>query len=107
MRIAVGSGNPVKRDATARVFPDATVVAESVPSGVAEQPFGHDETRTGAQNRAAAALRERGSCGGAERRCKATGRDTSAARKAIMTELEIKSRNFSTQFQKMFRTSLT
>jgi inosine/xanthosine triphosphatase len=56
MRIAVGSGNPVKRDAAARVFPAATVTAEPVPSGVAEQPTGHDETRTGAENRAAASL---------------------------------------------------
>jgi len=46
----------VKRDATVRVFPDATVVAEPVPSGVPEQPVGHDETRTGAQHRADAAL---------------------------------------------------
>ncbi|QIB73412.1 inosine/xanthosine triphosphatase [Halogeometricum borinquense] len=56
MRVAVGSGNPVKRDATARVFSEASVVAEPVPSGVAEQPTGHDETRTGAENRAAACL---------------------------------------------------
>jgi len=57
MRIAVGSGNPVKRDATARVFPASTVVTEPVPSGVAEQPMGHNETRRGARNRAIAALR--------------------------------------------------
>jgi len=57
MRIAVGSGNPVKRDATARVFPASTVVTDPVPSGVAEQPMGHDETRRGARNRAIAALR--------------------------------------------------
>ncbi|MDQ2053400.1 inosine/xanthosine triphosphatase [Halobellus sp. H-GB7] len=56
MYVAVGSGNPVKRDATARVFPGATVVAEAVPSGVSEQPIGHDETRAGAQNRAEAVL---------------------------------------------------
>ncbi|MFB6089579.1 MAG: inosine/xanthosine triphosphatase, partial [Halobellus sp.] len=56
MRIGVGSGNPVKRDATARVFPDATVVAEPVPSGVSEQPTGRAETRRGAGNRAAAVL---------------------------------------------------
>ena len=56
MRIAVGSGNPVKRDATVRVFPEATVTAEPVPSGVAEQPTGHAETRTGAENRAVACL---------------------------------------------------
>ncbi|RLM59500.1 DUF84 family protein [Halobellus sp. Atlit-31R] len=56
MYVAVGSGNPVKRDATARVFAGATVVAEAVPSGVAEQPVGHVETRQGARNRAEAAL---------------------------------------------------
>jgi inosine/xanthosine triphosphatase len=56
MRVAVGSGNPVKRDAVARVLGDATVEAEPVPSGVAEQPTGHAETRTGAENRALAAL---------------------------------------------------
>jgi inosine/xanthosine triphosphatase len=57
MQIAVGSGNPVKRDATDRVFPDASVVAEAVPSGVSEQPIGRDETRRGARNRAERALR--------------------------------------------------
>ncbi|MFD1597416.1 inosine/xanthosine triphosphatase [Halobellus rarus] len=56
MRIAVGSGNPVKREATVRVFPDDEVVAEPVSSGVSEQPMGHEETRQGARNRAAAAL---------------------------------------------------
>ncbi|SFR38163.1 inosine/xanthosine triphosphatase [Halogeometricum limi] len=56
MRIAVGSGNPVKRDATERVFDSAAVVAEPVSSGVSEQPTGHDETRTGAENRALACL---------------------------------------------------
>ncbi|WP_336022237.1 inosine/xanthosine triphosphatase [Halobellus salinisoli] len=56
MQIAVGSGNPVKREATARVFAESTVIAESVPSGVAEQPMGHEETKTGARNRADAAL---------------------------------------------------
>jgi len=56
MRIAVGSGNPVKRDATVRVFPDDDVFAEPVPSGVGEQPMGREETRRGARNRAEAAL---------------------------------------------------
>jgi inosine/xanthosine triphosphatase len=56
MRVAVGSGNPVKREATARVLAAATVVVEPVPSGVSEQPVGHGETRTGAENRARAAL---------------------------------------------------
>jgi len=57
MRVAVGSGNPVKRDATRRIFPDATVVAEPVPSGVSEQPIGCVETRRGARHRAERALR--------------------------------------------------
>jgi inosine/xanthosine triphosphatase len=56
MHVAVGSGNPVKRDATARVFDDATVEARVVDSGVNEQPFGHAETRRGAVTRAHRAL---------------------------------------------------
>ena len=62
--VAVGSGNPVKRDATETAltdstaddrFVDATVVCEPVDSGVPEQPRGHDETRRGAVRRAVAA----------------------------------------------------
>ncbi len=56
MRIAVGSGNPVKRDATGRVFDAAMVEARVVDSGVSEQPFGHVETRRGAVTRARRAL---------------------------------------------------
>jgi inosine/xanthosine triphosphatase len=56
MRVAVGSGNPVKRDATTRILPDAEVVAEPVPSGVSEQPIGREETRRGARIRAERAL---------------------------------------------------
>jgi inosine/xanthosine triphosphatase len=71
MRVAVGSGNPVKREATARVLGefdgrdpsggrrslgDVTVESVPVPSGVAEQPVGNAETRAGAENRAAAAF---------------------------------------------------
>lgn len=57
MRAAVGSGNPVKRDATERALGrDAAVESESVSSGVSEQPTGIAETRTGAENRAVAAL---------------------------------------------------
>lgn len=81
MRVGVGSGNPVKRDATDRVLgamrPDsggagggdggddgrgeraaADHVVEAVPvdSGVSEQPVGHAETVTGARNRARAVL---------------------------------------------------
>lgn len=56
MRVAVGSGNPVKRDAVAAALPDATVEPVSVESGVAEQPWGDDETVEGARNRAERAL---------------------------------------------------
>ncbi|MXR41221.1 inosine/xanthosine triphosphatase [Halobaculum sp. WSA2] len=63
MRIGVGSGNPVKREATERAVTgedgfgdDAVVEACPVPSGVSEQPSGHDETRAGAVNRANAVL---------------------------------------------------
>ncbi|WP_435063073.1 DUF84 family protein [Halobaculum sp. EA56] len=62
MRIGVGSGNPVKREATARAIDgaggpdDAVVEACPVPSGVSEQPRGTLETRTGAVNRAEAVL---------------------------------------------------
>jgi len=55
MRIAVGSENPVKVAATEAAIgdlPGATVDAVAVESGVAEQPTGLDETRTGARNRA-------------------------------------------------------
>ncbi len=56
MRVAVGSGNPVKRDAVAAALPEATVEAVSVESGVPEQPWGDDETVEGARNRAERAL---------------------------------------------------
>lgn len=58
MRIAVGSENPVKKSATEQALGrrfDARVVAVAVDSGVPEQPTGHEETRTGAANRATAA----------------------------------------------------
>lgn len=57
MRVAVGSGNPVKRDATARALP-ASAVVDSIPvdSGVAEQPWGETETILGAATRARRAL---------------------------------------------------
>jgi inosine/xanthosine triphosphatase len=65
MRIGVGSGNPVKREATERAVAgadsfgdDAVVDTCPVPSGIPEQPFGHAETRTGAVNRADAVLDE-------------------------------------------------
>lgn len=56
MRIAVGSGNPVKRDAVQEALPEATVESVSVESGVSEQPWGDDETIQGARNRAERAL---------------------------------------------------
>lgn len=53
MKIVVGSGNPVKREATLEAISgDPTVELVSVGSGVSEQPTGHDETRRGAENRA-------------------------------------------------------
>jgi inosine/xanthosine triphosphatase len=60
MRIAVGSGNPVKRRAVERAVTSTVrnpeVVAESVDSGVSEQPYGQTETITGAETRAQNAL---------------------------------------------------
>ena len=59
-RVAVGSTNPVKVRAAAQIFgplfPDAEVCGIDVPSGVAAQPVGEEETRQGAINRARAAL---------------------------------------------------
>jgi inosine/xanthosine triphosphatase len=57
--IAVGSMNPVKIGATrailAKVYPAARIDGVSVPSSVADQPFGDDETIRGAIARATAA----------------------------------------------------
>jgi len=58
MRVAVGSGNPVKRDAVDDALADATVDAVGVAGGVPEQPWGDDETIEGAGNRAERALAE-------------------------------------------------
>ena len=59
MRVAIGSTNPVKCNAVRAVlsplFPGASFVTVDVPSGVAAQPWGDVETRTGAHNRARAA----------------------------------------------------
>ena len=55
MHIAVGSGNPVKREAVATAV-EATVEAVAVASGVSEQPFGLAETIEGAETRAENAL---------------------------------------------------
>ena len=59
MRVAVGSTNPVKRDATAAAFSSiagADVEPVDVASGVTEQPTGHEETIAGAETRAHRAL---------------------------------------------------
>ncbi|HEY85262.1 MAG TPA: inosine/xanthosine triphosphatase [Chloroflexi bacterium] len=60
--IAVASKNPVKIAAAkvilARAFPDARFVSAAVSSGVREQPWGDEETRRGALNRARAVLKE-------------------------------------------------
>lgn len=59
MRVAVGSTNPVKIEAAravfARIDPDVEIISRAVKSGVPEQPWGSEETRTGAVNRARAA----------------------------------------------------
>ena len=64
MQIAIGSTNPVKCSATRAVlkplYPAAAFVPVEVPSGVSSQPWGDVETRTGALNRARAALCETG-----------------------------------------------
>ncbi len=64
MRIAIGSTNPVKCSATRAVlmplFPEAEFACLDVPSGVSVQPWGDVETRTGAFNRARAALEQTG-----------------------------------------------
>lgn len=58
MRVAVGSGNPVKLRATERALPDpgATVESVAVESGVPDQPRGQAETVEGAENRAGRAV---------------------------------------------------
>lgn len=58
MHVAVGSDNPVKRDAVAEALAGhgidtpLDIEAVAVDSGVPEQPRGHDETVAGAQTRA-------------------------------------------------------
>ena len=63
MKVVVGSQNPVKiaaaRAVLHRVFNnDVKVLALDVESGVPDQPWGDDETRRGAINRARAVLRQ-------------------------------------------------
>ena len=58
-RVAVGSGNPVKLAAVRAVLGRASaallIEPVTVPSGVADQPFGDEATIRGARNRARAA----------------------------------------------------
>ncbi len=62
MRIAIGSANAIKCQAVKAVlkplYPRAEFVSVEVPSGVPAQPFGDEQTRAGALNRARAALRQ-------------------------------------------------
>src|SRR5947209_934072 len=59
-RAAVGSTNPAKLEAVhralGRLAPGCTVEGVHVPTGVAAQPVGDDETRHGARTRAQSAL---------------------------------------------------
>jgi non-canonical (house-cleaning) NTP pyrophosphatase len=73
MEVGVGSGNPVKRRAVESIlndgtggFPEATVRAVPVASGVSEQPFGQEEALRGAETRARNVLRADGSDGSEE-----------------------------------------
>lgn len=63
--IAVGSTNPVKiasvRMVITRAFPGAEIIGLAIDPGVSEQPWGDQETRRGALNRAQAVLAAAGS----------------------------------------------
>jgi inosine/xanthosine triphosphatase len=67
MKVVVGSTNPVKIAAARAVFSllDSAVEVVSLPaaSGVSNQPWGDEEARRGALNRARAALSEGGDFG--------------------------------------------
>jgi inosine/xanthosine triphosphatase len=62
MKIIVGSTNPIKIDAARQIFARMDSAAQidgvEVDSGVSHQPWGDEETRTGAVNRASAAMRK-------------------------------------------------
>ncbi|MGC9356254.1 MAG: inosine/xanthosine triphosphatase [Anaerolineae bacterium] len=66
MRVVVGSTNPVKIEAAKTVLgrvlgpADVQVEAVAVGSGVSPQPWGDEETRRGALNRAEAVLQRTG-----------------------------------------------
>ncbi|GAB4530548.1 MAG: inosine/xanthosine triphosphatase [Anaerolineae bacterium] len=63
--IAVGSTNPVKiaavRTVITRVLPQAKLIGLDIDSGISEQPWGDEETRRGAFNRARSVLAATGS----------------------------------------------
>lgn len=54
-QVALGSTNPVKERAAEKALPDVALRSVDVEPGVSEQPVGHAETRSGAENRASAA----------------------------------------------------
>lgn len=60
--IAIGSNNPIKIAAVeailTRAFPQAEFIAAAVSSGIPEQPWGDEQTRRGAYNRAGAVLKQ-------------------------------------------------
>jgi len=62
--VAIGSTNPVKVAAAqailGRAFPEANFVTVTADSGVPEQPWGEEQTRLGALNRARGALEAAG-----------------------------------------------
>jgi len=64
MKIAIGSTNPVKVQAVEavlrRVYSNPEAIAVAVDSGVPDQPYGDEQTRAGAVNRARRALAEAG-----------------------------------------------
>jgi len=64
-RIVVGSTNPVKiaavRTIATRAFPGARIIGLDIESGISEQPWGDQEARQGALNRARSALSAVGS----------------------------------------------
>jgi len=64
-RIVVGSTNPVKIAAVqtiaTRAFPGAKIIGLDIESGIPEQPWGDQEARQGALNRARSALSAVGS----------------------------------------------
>ena len=65
LTIAVGSTNPIKLAAVqailSKAFSDSHFVTLETPSGVPEQPWGDEQTRLGAFNRARQAQAETGS----------------------------------------------